>query len=143
MKTGIIPSATKVRDLLKDLLQTLRSTFLIIDGLDECDGVHQRQLLSDLRTFLPSEESAVQDQATIKFLICSRETKEILRILRKAPQVFLTKEKAKVSKDIAIFTKDGLSLLRDRFEATVIEEVEQDVVNKADGEHLGYANRSH
>ena len=143
VKTGVIPSATKAKDLLKDLLQALGPTFLIIDGLDECDGVHQRQLLSDLRTFLPSNKSVSQDRVAIKILICSRETKEILGNLRKVPQVFLTKEKAKVSKDIAIFAKEGLSPLRDRFKATIVEKVEQDVVHKADGEYLGYANCSY
>lgn len=135
VKTGVVPSATKARDLLKHLLRALGSTFLVIDGLDECEGAHQRQLLSDLRTFLPSIKSADQDQVAVKILICSRETKEILASLKKVPQVFLTEEKAKVAKDIAIFAKEGLSPLRGRFKTTIVEEVEQDVVNKADGEH--------
>ena len=137
VKIGAIPSATKARELLRDLLRALGPTFLIIDGLDECDGVHQRQLLSDLRAFLPSIKSAEQDQVAVKVLICSRETKEISGSLKRVPQVSLTEEKAKVSKDIVKFAKEGLSPLRDRFKAAVAEEVEQNVVNKANGEHPG------
>ena len=59
--------------------------------------------------------------------------------LKKVPQVFLTKEKAKVSKDIVVFTREGLSPLRDRFSASVVKSIEQAVVNKADGEYLGHA----
>src|ERR1700753_660778 len=130
------------RDLLRNLLRTMGLTFLIIDGLDECEGIHQRQLLAELRTFLPSPKSAGTDRVDIKILICSRETREISGYLKKVPQVFLTKEKAKVSQDIAIFTKQGLSSLRDRFEATSVEEIEQEVVSKADGEHPYESSRS-
>jgi hypothetical protein len=129
VKTGAVPSATTVKDLLKDLIRASGPTFLIIDGLDECEGAHQRQLLSDLRAF----RGTGQDQVAVKFLICSRETKEISAGLKKVPQVFLTEEKVKVSKDIAIFAKDSLSPLRERFNTAIAEEVEQTVVKKADG----------
>ena len=135
-----MPSATRTRDLLKDLLGASGPIFLIIDGLDECEGSHQRQLLLDLRAFLPSNKSVDQGQLAMKILICSRETKEIVANLKKVPQVFLTKEKVKVSKDIAIFAKEGLSPLRDRFSASAVEEIERGVVNKADGECLSYAS---
>ena len=42
------------------VLELLGPTFLIIDSLDECDSLHQRQLLAELRTLLPSTKSAGQ-----------------------------------------------------------------------------------
>lgn len=138
VKTGVVPSATTVKDLLKDLIRASGPTFLIVDGLDECEGAHQRQLLSDLRAF----RGTGQAQNAVKFLICSRETKEISAGLKKVPQVFLTEEKVKVSKDIAIFAKDSLSPLRGRFNAAIAEEVEQTVVKKADGKENPTYRRS-
>ncbi|KIW10370.1 hypothetical protein PV08_11332 [Exophiala spinifera] len=136
VNTGVVLSASKARDLLKSLLQASGPAFLMIDGLDECEGIHQRQLLSDMRQLLVSTKPISENEVPIKILICSRETKDVGGSLKKVPQLFLTEEKDKVSKDIAEFAKDGLSPLKERFDATVVAELEQDVVEKADGMFL-------
>ncbi|OAP57410.1 hypothetical protein AYL99_08148 [Fonsecaea erecta] len=136
VKTGTVPSATKSRDLLKELLRASGPTFLILDGVDECDGSHQRQLLSELRALLLPNKNTEEGQLAFKILICSRETKEIVSSLRKVPQVLLTKEKASLSKDITLFAKESLSPLRGRFNDPVVDEIEQTVVEKADGMFL-------
>ncbi|OQU94466.1 NACHT domain-containing protein [Cladophialophora immunda] len=135
-KTGIVPSATRSRDLLKELLWASGPSFLVIDGLDECDGSHQRQLLSDLRTFLLPNKNSDESLPVVKILVCSRETKEIVSSLKKAPQVFLTKEKVRMSRDITVFAKESLLPLRSRFRGSVVDEIEQLVVEKADGMFL-------
>ncbi|KAK6366536.1 hypothetical protein LTS17_010622 [Exophiala oligosperma] len=135
-KTGVVLSASRARDLLKSLLQASGPAFLIFDGLDECEGIHQRQLLSELRQLLVSVKPSSEDQSPVKILISCRETKEAWANLKKVPQLVLMEEKDKVSKDIAKLAKVALSPLRDRFKATVIGEVEQGVVEKADGMFL-------
>lgn len=132
-KTGVVLSASRARDLLKSLLQASGPAFLIFDGLDECEGIHQRQLLSELRQLLVSVKPSSEDQSPVKILISCRETKEAWANLKKVPRLVLMEEKDKVSKDIAKLAKVALSPLRDRFKATVIAEVEQGVVEKADG----------
>ncbi|OAL28588.1 hypothetical protein AYO22_02782 [Fonsecaea multimorphosa] len=136
VKTGNVPSATKSKDLLKDLLRACGPTFLILDGVDECDGSHQRQLLSDLRAFFLPNKNTDEGHLPIKILICSRETKETMCHLKRVPQVLLTKERVKVSKDISLFAKESLSPLRGRFSGPVVDEIEESVVEKADGMFL-------
>lgn len=133
VKIGATPSVGKTRELLKSLLGAIPSTFMVLDGLDECEAVHQRQLLTELSNLPLPDQSRKPDRLSLKILICSRETKDILGKLKKVPQVSLNDEQRLVSRDIAKFTRDSLLELRGRFENAVVDEVEEGIVNKADG----------
>lgn len=133
VKIGATPSIGKTTELIKNLLEALPSTFMVLDGLDECEGLHQRQLLRELSNLLLPDQSRKPDRLSLKILICSRETKDILGKLKKVPQVSLNDEQRLVSRDIAKFTRDSVLELRDRFENTVVDEVEEGIVEKADG----------
>jgi hypothetical protein len=128
VKVGNLPTINKIKELLQDVLQATDTVFIIIDGLDECDGSHQRQLLVDLDSI-----RRATDGNACKFLICSRETKEITARLKKCPQVSLADEQAAVAKDIESFVDDSLTPVRDRFSAQLVEELQQQIVRKADG----------
>ena len=131
VKIGAIPKLGNIRDLLKDLLRCLETTYILLDGLDECEGSHQRLLLTELSNLAlaNSEEVPVK----LKILVCSRDTKDIARKLNKAPQVSLTSEDQHVSQDIASFTQHSLTELKDRFDDTFVEEIGKAVVRKAGG----------
>lgn len=131
VKVGAIPKLGNVRDLLKDLLRCLETTYILLDGLDECEGSHQKLILTELSSLtLPDSEKV---PAKLKILVCSRDTKDIARKLNKAPQVSLTSEDRYVSQDIASFTKHSLAELKDRFDDTIVEEIGKTVVRKAGG----------
>lgn len=123
VKVRAIPSISKTRHLLKDLLGSLETIFLVLDGLDECEGPHQKQMLTELSTLLLPDQQRHLSQSKLKVLICSRETKEIARKLSKAPQISLSKEQQFVSRDIATFAKNSLSELRGRFDDTIVDEI--------------------
>jgi hypothetical protein len=89
--------------------------------------------LTELSNLPLPDQSRKPDRLSLKILICSRETKDILGKLKKVPQVSLNDEQRLVSRDIAKFTRDSLLELRGRFENAVVDEVEEGIVNKADG----------
>ena len=82
---GVSPALSRTKGLLRDMLKTLGTTYMIVDGLDECDSLHQRQVLADLSTLLPPDLDKLPNCATLKVLVCSRETIEIKRKLNKGP----------------------------------------------------------
>jgi NACHT domain len=132
VKLGATPSLCRVRDLLGTLLRCPGTTFLILDGLDECEPQDQRLVVSELQNLLKPDARAGNER--LKILICSRETKDILRKLHNIPQVFLSHEQDDMSKDIAKFTESSLAELFERFPPEVVNEVCGEVVQKADGE---------
>lgn len=131
VKVGAIPKLGNIRDLLKDLLRCLETTYILLDGLDECEGSHQKLILTELSklALADSEEVPVK----LKILVCSRDTQDITRKLNKAPQISLTSEDRYVSQDIASFTKHSLAELKDRFDDSIVEEIGKAVVGKAEG----------
>lgn len=131
VKVGAIPKLGNIRDLLKDLLMCLETTYLLLDGLDECEGSHQKLILTELSNLAPADPEEVS--VKLKILVCSRETKDIARKLTKAPLISLTSEDRYVSQDIASFTKHSLLELKDRFDDTIVEEIGKAIVRKAGG----------
>ena len=132
VKLGATPSLPKVRDLLRTLLRSPGTTYIIFDGLDECESADQTNVLSELQNLLKPDARAKDEK--LKVLICSRETKEISRKLKQTLQISLSDEQQAMSRDISKFTEFSLAELSDRFSTEVIKEVSGEVVKKADGE---------
>jgi hypothetical protein len=132
VKLGATPSLPKVRDLLQTLLRSPGITYIIFDGLDECESADQTHVLSELQNLLKPDARTKDEK--LKVLICSRETKEISRKLNQMPQISLSDEQQNMSRDISKFTEFSLAELSDRFPTEIINEVNGEVVKKADGE---------
>ena len=128
---GNTPTDARLRSLLRRLIGSLGKVYMIVDGLDECDGSEQRRALKELLE-LPVNDPACELHR-LKILICSRETPEILRMLAKTPCISLTDEQARVSKDIATYTKVSLAELRNDYESALVNDIEQQIISKADG----------
>lgn len=129
VKTGTVAAISKTRDLLKDLLQLSEICFIVLDGLDECEESHQRQMLSEILNLCHSSNN----QSLVKVLISSRETRPIVRKLKNVPQISLRKEHDYLLQDITRFTKASLSELTDRFGSALVDEIGETIVKKADG----------
>lgn len=134
-------SIKRVRELLKLLLESLGTTFLILDGLDEYDMSAQEQIIEEFARLLKPCLNHEDDEppSNAKLLICSRETTSILRCVKKLSSLLvvnLTEEHHNISQDIAKFTKAKLPVLHDRFSEAVIDEVGGVITEKADGEHF-------
>lgn len=130
-KTGAIPSLVKARELLRNLLQFSERIFLVLDGLDEFEGPDQRQVLQEITNLVTPTRDL--DHLNLKVLVCSRETREITRKIGQNAQIFLSDEDQSVSRDIAIFTRNSLSELKDRFPNDEIDVIRDSVVQKANG----------
>lgn len=133
VKVGAISTLGKIKDLLEKLFRCLETTYIILDGLDECESSHQKQILTELSNLVLADSTAKLNSPKLKILVCSRDTKEIARKLNKVPQISLTSEDQHVSRDIASFTENSLAELKDRFNASVVEEIQRTVVRKAEG----------
>ena len=133
VKVGTVPKLGKTKDLLKDLLRCLKITYILLDGLDECDSSDQKLLISELSNLALTDSKASLNPPNLKILVCSRDTKDIARKMNKVPQISLTSENQHVSQDIAAFTKKSLADLKDRFDDGVVEEIGSAVVEKAEG----------
>jgi hypothetical protein len=129
VKTRMVATISKTRDLLKDLLQLSESRFIVLDGLDECEESHQRQMLSEIFNLCHPSNGQIK----AKVLLSSRETKPIVRKLKNSPQISLRKEHDSLRQDITRFTKASLSELTERFGDALVDEIGDIVVQKADG----------
>jgi hypothetical protein len=132
-------SLKRVRELLKLLLDSLGTTFLILDGLDEYEIQIQEQIIEEgARLLKPCVDDAEEgNRSRVKLMICSRETQIILRAIKKrlstALVVNLTDEHQNISRDIVRFTNAKLSDLYDRFDEIVIKHIGVAITEKADG----------
>jgi hypothetical protein len=141
VRFNVTASIKRVRELLKLLLNSLGTAFLILDGLDEYEMSAQAQIIEEFARLLKPclNDEDEEPNSNAKLLICSRETTSTLRSIKKKWSnlliVDLTEEYYSVSQDIARFTKAKLPVLLDRFNEAVIEEVGDLITKKADGEH--------
>ena len=133
VRHGAIASASNTSAILQDLIRSLNATYLVLDGLDECGDQHQKLILKEISSLLEPAPGRTPVRAQLKVLVTSRETKEILKKLKLAPQVSLSHEQQLVSHDMALFTRRNLSEIRETFGSAAVDEVEKEIVRKADG----------
>lgn len=117
----------QVRQLLPQFVSLCKSVRIVIDGLDECVEEVQRQLLLDILPLGRSELSC-------KVLISSREGGYLGKTMKRKSTVELREQAKDLNKDIASFVKHRLEELRESFGDPSINDIEQRIVEKAQGE---------
>ncbi|KAL8970187.1 MAG: hypothetical protein Q9183_001637 [Haloplaca sp. 2 TL-2023] len=120
-------------DLICTAIKINPLTFLVIDGLDECDKSTRREIL----TFLDRLEDI--GISTVKTLITCRQEDQLLRSLSKVAKVQLTPSTLK--NDIRLFVTAGVQLRIRSNDLTIRDpqlanEIIDELVNKADGMFL-------
>jgi hypothetical protein len=135
VKDSTVLTMSKVKEVLLVFLDMHGTIFLILDGLDECEAKHQKQILEELAALAEPYQHAGHgpDIPRLKILVCSRETRDINRKLNRAPCVSLTKETRLVSRDIATFTNRCTIDIKTRFGPVVADEVKKELTTKAEG----------
>jgi hypothetical protein len=133
VKHGAIPSLKKVRELLEVMMQSSGTIYLILDGLDECEDGDQKKILAELANLAQIHSDSTSTVASLKILVCSRETKSISRKLTKAPKVSLTKQRDPVERDISTFIAHGLQELEDAYSGVIIAWLKDELLGKAEG----------
>ncbi|KAH9216233.1 hypothetical protein DL95DRAFT_522785 [Leptodontidium sp. 2 PMI_412] len=102
---GLAPSIARLRKLLPELIATLSSIRIVIDGLDEYPESDQRIILTDLFALskLPGSQC--------KILFSNREGKQINKSLTGKPTISL-RDHGDVSKDIETYVRANLDSFR-------------------------------
>jgi hypothetical protein len=125
--------------LLPELLQSLGSVRLVIDGIDEWDEREQKETLQDLMQLLSTDPSLCM----CKILLASRDTLEISRSLRKKKATVSISlsdgdEDTAIGRSIEHFVDSKLLDLPDHFDdldldASVLAQVKRTLLEKSNG----------
>jgi Cdc6-like AAA superfamily ATPase len=124
---GLAPSIVRLRKLLPELVATLTSIRVIVDGLDEYPVSDQRIILTELLTL--SKSSGGQ----CKILFSNREGQQINKLLKDRATISLKDQSVDVNKDIEAYVHAKLEDFRGPFDDRLIDRIEHQVVSKADG----------
>jgi len=129
---GLAPSIVRMRKLIPELLATIPSIRIIVDGLDEYPEPDQRIILSELVGL--SKISSGQ----CKILFSNREGATISKILAGKSTINLRDNSAEVNKDIEAYVHIHPEIVKFRapFGDHLIDELEHKIVKKADGMYL-------
>lgn len=140
VKFNTTANTKRIRELLNFLLASGGVNFLVLDGIDEYSGSDQIAILDEISRLLrPNSHATDSDgpSSKLKVLFCSRETKDLLRHVKKrfgnAPVLNLSQERNHISRDIATFTRANMEL-GGQFEDEMSQDIGNSIVEKADGE---------
>lgn len=133
------PSATCLKELIAALSSNLKSTRIIIDGLDESPIKEHQTLLKDL-LFIVDDVSKTSNCTIMLF---SRSIPTIERLLKKHQRINLDEETEAVRNAIGMYVKHEVSKFSNEQDYLVltsddVEKLEEDIVEKADGECFMY-----
>jgi hypothetical protein len=124
---GLAPSVVRLRKLIPELLGTVSSVRIIIDGLDEYPEPDQRTILTDLISLTKSPGG------NFRVLCSNREGTLITRILGGKPTISLRDQDVDINSDIKLHVHARLKEFRNQYGDHLINKIEQDIVSKADG----------
>ena len=131
---GMGRSNANLKSLLKELLPTLGSTRIILDGIDQYDDSTQKETLKILQDVLIEVQK--QHQCSCKLLVSSRDLSKIDKLIPKRTRISL-EDRPKEATDIYIHgLVDELKNEFDDFEDHVFENVTHKLTEKAKGMFL-------
>lgn len=116
-----------MKDLLTRVLASLQNCRVVIDGVDECEELQQREILSSI---LSLQKESI---SSCKLLIASRDEMQIKRVLRQSTSISL---KGKTDNAIALFISRGISDLRQAFDSLdegFVNRMQRQLASKAGG----------
>ncbi|MCJ1262293.1 hypothetical protein MMC22_002163 [Lobaria immixta] len=133
---GSTLSSPAMKKLLKRVLSTVKSTRIVLDGVDECDYNVQKEVLSSL---IELQKHAGEN---CKILVSSRETTEIykaMEINKAVPAKMHMKLDGKTAEALHLYIQEKVNVLKECFpnyDPDLFQRVEQRLQEKADGMFL-------
>ena len=100
---------------------------IVVDGLDERATSEQEEIIEDLQRIKGSVPGAY------KVLLSCRKVPSIFRLLQDKPTLRLDDHKESVNATISSFVHKGLRSLRQAFDSDIIDELEGQIIAKANG----------
>lgn len=128
--------AMRLPVLLRQLLSCLPASFIIIDGLDECDPDAQNRLYNKLEWIVMKRRTERPAGPEVKLMVCSQDAKGVPSKLQKQPFLSLSAEHIAVSRDIRLYTTNSVADLSERFSDKIIDDIASTIVEKANGMFL-------
>ena len=125
---GRKPTKKILAEILEKLIASSSKPIrLVVDGLDEWSQIDQEDLVKDLfRIRGPSPEAC-------KVLFSSRKTAHLTKLLQSEPTFRLDDYVENISSNIASFVQERLTRLRQTFAPELIDELEGEILKRADG----------
>lgn len=131
---GVDCTMTQLRNLVPQLLQTVASTRIVIDGLDECSKEDQKVILKELRTI------CIGPALQCKVLFSSRKEAHIRQKLLKQPYIALD-SRQEVNQDIQSYLKYKVSKLATS-DQDLLKRIEKTLMEKANGKQVQFHRRN-
>lgn len=107
----------------------------IFDGLDECEPVSRRQLLTSLATFYSRKRGGQEKGPFLKTLIASRPDNDIKTAFYKLPEIRLRGEDEvdAISKDVALVVQASMNEIIDQgMPRSILHDLQVALINRAD-----------
>ena len=139
MNQALRPTKKYLGFILEKLMTSLSSVKIVVDGLDERAPSEQEEIIEDLQRIRGSVPGAC------KVLLSCRKVPSIFRLLQDKPTLRLDDHAESVNATIYSFVHQGLRSLRQAFDAAIIDELESQILAKANGiiSTVSYSHVSH
>jgi len=125
------PTKKHLGVILEKLITSLSSVRIVVDGLDECAPSEQEGILEDLLRIKGPVPGAC------KILLSSRKLPSICKLLQAKPTLRLDDHAESVNSTIMSFVHQRLGPLRQNFDSVKIDELEGEIIAKANGTSAG------
>ncbi|KAI0971965.1 hypothetical protein F4678DRAFT_430685 [Xylaria arbuscula] len=95
----LLDSTTTAKEMLQTALSTCDKTYIIIDGVDECERNHRDEIVGVFRTII--QDLPVESVGSVRCLFVSQDDGNARRIFRNIPAIKITNENQDDLKDFA------------------------------------------
>ena len=126
VNNGRKPTKKILAEILERLIASSGPIRFVVDGLDEWSQIDQEDLIKDLFRIRGPSPGAC------KVLISSRKTAHLTKLLQSEPTFRLEDYVENISSNIASFIHEPLERLRHTFGPELINELENEILKRAD-----------
>ena len=127
VNNGRKPTKKILAEILEKLIASSRPVRFVVDGLDEWSQLDQEDLVKDLFRIRGPSPGAC------KILFSSRKTAHLTKLLQSEPAFRLDDYVENISSNIASLVQERLTCLRQTFAPELIDELEGEILKRADG----------
>ncbi|KAK7715789.1 general transcription repressor [Botryosphaeria dothidea] len=136
---ALTPSICNLRKLLSDLIPSLQSPIIVLDGIDESPLEEQRTIIREIMSLFKGSSQ----NSGLKALFSSRDVPTLSKSLSKTASICLSDEHLSVNLAIEIFVDRKLNELRDnldevQFDESLASSMKRKIVERANGNDHGF-----
>lgn len=138
-RQALTPSICNLRKLLSDLIPSLQSPIIVLDGIDESPLEEQRTIIREIMSLFKGSSQ----NSGLKALFSSRDVPTLSKSLSKTASICLSDEHLSVNLAIEIFVDRKLNELRDnldevQFDESLASSMKRKIVERENGNDHGF-----